>query len=154
MYAYPLSSRELCEDVVILKLDLIEAGRALLRVVGEARTISCFRSFCSTGIGVDRTSRRHDEDVAEVAVSCAAQVSMAEAYYGLVAMLIACAVLIDFALIAAVNIMWNGVCLRTQLHNAKRDAGSGESVPHTVRADNGIDIVNDTFVGRNRQAEA
>ena len=61
-------------------------------------------------------------------------------------MLIACAVGIYLFLIGAVDIVRNGVGLRTELHKPKRRAGTGKTVPHARRANHRVDIIHERLL--------
>ena len=113
----------------------------MLCVVAVTRTVSGIGSLGGAGVGLYLSGGRHDEDVAKVRVACAAQVCVAEAHDGLVAVLIAGAVLVDLALVAAIHVVRDGVRLGTELDDAEGCAGSGEGVSHAVRADDGVDVV-------------
>ena len=143
MHANALCGSQLCQDVVVIEFYLVVARRTMFRFVREARTITCLRIVGSAWISLNLACRRHDEDVAQVAVTRAREVCVREAYDCLVAMLITSAVLIDFALIASVHVVRDGVCLWRELYDAEWHAGSGESVSHAVCADDWVDVVYD-----------
>lgn len=80
----------------------------------------------------------HDEDVAEVAVARAGEVSVAEADDAAVAVLVAGAVVIDPRLVAAVDVVRYRVRVGAQLHGAVGVAGAGKGVAHAVGADKDV----------------
>ena len=141
MHANALCRSELGQNIVIIELDFVVAGRTLFRVVREARAIASFRVVGRAGIRTDSARSGHDEDVSQIGVASTGKVRVGEAHDGLVLVLIASAVLIDFALIAAVHIVGNGVGFRRELSNAEWRTGSWERVPHAVRANDGVDVV-------------
>ena len=140
MNANSLGCSQLCKYVIVLQFNFVVARSAAFCLVRETGTVSAFRIVRCTWIGTDLACHRHDEDITEVGMSCTAQVCMAEAHNRFVAMLISGTVLIDFALVTAVHIVGNSVRLGTELYDAKRYAGSRESVSHAIGAYNGIDI--------------
>ena len=66
---------------------------------------------------------------------------VAETDDGAVFMLITSAVLIYPRLVYAINIVWHGVGVGTQLHDAEGCASPGEGVPHAVGPDDGVDVL-------------
>ena len=71
----------------------------------------------------------------------AAEVGVAEADDGAVFVLIASAVLIHSRLVNAINVMRHSVGVGAELHDAEGRASSGECVPHAVRPDDGVDVL-------------
>ena len=78
-------------------------------------------------------------------MTSSAEVCVAEAYNGIVAMLVAGTILIDFSLIFTIHIVWNGVCVGRELYDTERYASTRESVAHSVCANNWIYIFDDVL---------
>jgi len=68
-------------------------------------------------------------------------VGVAEAHDGRVAVLVTGAVVIDARLVAAVDIVGDGVRVGTHLHAPERIACAGEGVPHAIGPDHRVDIL-------------
>ena len=71
----------------------------------------------------------------------AAEVGVAEADDGAVSVLIASAILINARLILPINIMRHSVGVGAELHDAKRRTSARESMPHAIRPDDGVDVL-------------
>ena len=74
-------------------------------------------------------------------MSGSAHVCVAESDYGLVLILVAGTIGIGLRLVFAVHVVGNGVGVRTELHNAEGNAGSGEGVPHSVCSNHWVHIL-------------
>ncbi len=83
---------------------------------------------------------RHDEHVAKITMSRAAQVRVAEPYNRRVAVLVACAVFIGARLVLSLDVVGHILRIGTQLDDTERRASTREGVPHPVRADYRIHI--------------
>ena len=132
---------ELHEDVVVAEAYLIVAGRGLLGFVAEARAVAAVGVVGGAGIELYLASEGHQQDVAHVGVASAAEVGVAEAHDGLVAVLVAGAVVIDARLVAAVDIVGDGVRVGTHLHAPEGVARAREGVSHAVGPDHRVNIL-------------
>lgn len=74
-------------------------------------------------------------------MACAAEVGVTEADDGAVLVLIASAVLIHSRLVNTVDVVRHSVGVRTELHDAEGRTSPGESMPHAVRPDDGVDVL-------------
>ena len=130
-----LCGGQLAADVVVVEGDGIVARCGHLGLVTETLAVASVGVVGGAGVELCLTTVRHDEDVAQVAVSRSAEMGVAEAHDTAVAVLVAGAVVIHSWLIHPIDVVGDGVGVGTQLHKAVREAGSGEGVPHAVGAD-------------------
>lgn len=132
---------ELHEDVVVAEAHLIVAGRGLLGFVAEARAVAAVGVVGGAGVKLHLAGEGHQQNVAHIGVAGAAEVGVTEAHDGLVAILVAGAVVIDARLVLSVDIVGDGVRVGTHLHAPKGVARAGESVPHAVGPDHRVNIL-------------
>ena len=144
VYAHAWRGGELCPDAVVLEHHLIISCRCLLRSVREARTVSATGSVGGTGIQPECAHLGLYEQVAEIGMSRAAQMGVAETDDGGVFVAVACAVVVGPGLVFAPDIVGNGVGVGAQLYDAEGCAGSGKGVSHACGADEGIHPVRKT----------
>ena len=71
----------------------------------------------------------------------AAKVGMAKAHDGTVFVLITSAVLIHSRLINPIDVVRYGVSVGTELYDTERCTSPREGMPHAVRPDDGIDVL-------------
>src|SRR5690606_1372648 len=69
-----------------------------------------------------------------------AEMGVAEAYNAFIFVLIAGTVTINVFVVFAVDLIHQGVGLRTELHSAKRNRGAWKSMAHFGRTDQRIDV--------------
>ena len=136
-----LCGGEFAADVVVVEGDGIVARRGHLGFVAETLAVAPVGIVGGAGVELRLAAIGHDENVAQVAVACAAEMGVAEAHDAAVAVLIAGTVVIDTRLINPVDVVGNGVGVGTQLHKAVGETGTGKGVPHTVGADKNIDML-------------
>ena len=136
-----LCGGELAADVVIVEGDGVVARRGHLGLVAETLAVAPVGVIGCAWVELRLTTVRHDENIAQVAVSRSAEMGVAEAHDAAVAVLITGTVVIDTRLINPVDVVRNGIGVGTQLHKAVGETGSGKGVPHTVGADKNIDML-------------
>ncbi len=78
---------------------------------------------------------------------------MRKSHDGRVIVLIAGTIGIDLLLIGTVDIVWNGVGLRTKLHKAKRRARTWKTMSHARRANHRIDIIHEHLLRKSGKRE-
>ena len=83
---------------------------------------------------------------------CSAEMRMAEADDGAVLMLVAGTVFIRARLINSIDVMRNGIGVRTYLYNAKRSTGTGECMSHPVCSDDWVYLI--SLLCHNRHGHA
>ena len=71
----------------------------------------------------------------------AAEVGVAETDDGAVSVLITSAVLIHSRLVNAIDVMRHSVGVGAELHDAERRTSPWEGMPHAVRPDDGVDVL-------------
>ena len=125
----------------VAQCHLVVARARLLRVVSEALPVAPVGILFRARVQQQRAHLRHDQDVAQVRVARAAQVRMAESHDGVVRMLVSGTIVIHLAHILPVDIVGDGVRLRTELYDAEGCAGAGKRVSHALRADHRVHIV-------------
>ena len=145
MNAHSLRGGELHSDAVVGKRYFIIACLSFLGRMGEARAIAVFWAVGGTGIESEAAHLRLYEDIAEVGMARAAQMSVAEAHDGVVLVAIAGAVIVGSGLVTAVNVVGDCVGVGTKLHCAERSAGTGKGVPHAGRADERVHPVGEAL---------
>ena len=118
----------------------------------ETLAVTFLRLFRRSGHQLDLTGSGHEQDIAQVRVSGAAEMRMAEAHDGGVVVLVAGAVFIGARLIDAFDVVGNHFCVGRELHAAEGDAGSGEGMPHPGGADKRIHIL--YVLGRKAHTQA
>ena len=148
MNADPLGGRHLRADAIVRQCHGIVSGHACFAVVAEAAAIPSVRIRRRAGIQPDRAGPGHHEDVTEVGMAGAAEMRMAEAYDGRVAVLVSGTVFIHEGLILAVHVVRDRVVVRAELYDAEGCAGPREGMAHAVGADDGVDIVDGALGGR------
>ena len=132
---------ELHEDVVVAEAHLVVARRGLLGLVAEARAVAAVGVVGGAGVELHLAGEGHQQDVAHIGVAGAAEVGVTETHDGLVAVLVAGAVVIDTRLVAAVDVVGDGVRVGTHLHAPEGVARARESVPHAVGPDHRVNIL-------------
>ena len=128
-------------DAVILQKDFVIAWRGNLRFVAETRAVARIGVGLCARMKLDFSRDGHHQNIAQVRVPRAAEVGVAEADDGAVSVLIASAILINARLILSINIVWHSVGVGAELHDAKRCTSPWECVPHAVRPDDGVDVL-------------
>ena len=141
VHSDPACGGEFSLDSGVLQSYLVVSGSGRLRVVAESLAISGIGIFRSSGNKLNLSGPGHDQDVAEIGMAGAAEMCVTEADDGLVVVLVARAVFISAGLVFPFDVMGDHICVRGQLHPSERDAGPGESVPHSGGADERIDIL-------------
>ena len=109
--------------------------------MAEARPIPFFRPLGTSGIQFKVAGSGHDQYVAQVGMSRAAEVSVAETYDCLISILVSGAIFIGVFLISACYVVRHRVGVGAQLHESERSTCSGEGVPHAVGAYDWIYII-------------
>ena len=107
-----LRGGEAAAHAIIGECHLIIARRCLLCIMREALSIATVGVVFCAGVEHQRSRLGHQHDVAQVRMTCSAEMGVREANDGIVGVLIAGTVLIDLPLIAPVNVLGNGVSLR------------------------------------------
>ena len=125
---------------IVVQRHLVASRRGFLRGVREAAAVAAVRVVRRAGVKSQRSRGRHQEDVAQVGVSSAAEVGVAEPDDRRVRIAVAGAIFIDTRLVFAVHIVRDGVRVRTKLDSAERHARPRKSVSHSVGADERIYI--------------
>ena len=106
--------------------------------MAESGTIAAVRIIGRTGIDLQFPGERHQQDIAEVGMSCSTEMRMAEADDGTVLMLVACTVFIHARLIDTVDVVRNGIGIRTYLYDAEWGAGTRKCMSHPVCSDDRV----------------
>ena len=109
--------------------------------MAEARAVAAVGIVGGAGMELHLAGEGHQQDVAHVGVAGAAEVGVAEAHDGLVAVLVAGAVVIDARLVTAVDVVGDGVRVGTHLHAPEGVARAGEGMPHAVGPDHRVNIL-------------
>ena len=139
MHARARGGRKLGPHARVVERDGIVAGRGAL--VAETRTVAAVGIIRRAGVEPYLSRRGHHKNVAQIRMARAAEVRMAEAHDGLVAVAVARTIFIGALLIYAVHVVGYGVGVGAELHRTEGDACPGEGVAHAVGADEGVDIV-------------
>ncbi len=92
-------------------------------------------------IELDFSRDGHHQNITQIGMPRATKMGMTETYDGAVFVLIACAIFIHSRLINPIDVVRHGVGVGTELHDAKRRACPWEGMPHAVRPDDGIDVL-------------
>ena len=87
----------------------------------------------------------HNQNVAEVAVSSAAEMGVAETHDAAVSVLIAGTIVVDTRLVYSIDVVGNGVGVGTELYKAVRIASTREGMAHAVGADKDIHMARRTL---------
>ena len=138
VHAATLCGGQFAANVVVVEGDGIVARCGHFGLVAETLAVAPVGVIGGAGVELRLTTVRHDENIAQVAVACATEMGVAEAHDAAVAVLVAGAVVVDARLINPIDVVGNGVRVRTQLHEAVRKTGTGKGVSHTVGADKHI----------------
>ena len=117
-----------------------EVGEAI-RFVAEAGAVARIGVVGCAGMQLHVAREGHYQNVAHVGVARAAEMGMTEPYDGLVAVLIAGAVVVGSRLILAVDIVWDGVGVWTELDGTKRITGSWKGVSHPIGSYDRVNIL-------------
>src|SRR5436190_23088445 len=99
------SSGEFGKDVVIIQLDLVVSGFGgfvLMRIRGSKTVFG--RAFCS-GLHLQFADGRHYQKIAQVAVSCSAEMCMRKSNDLAIVILVTGAVTVSFLIIFPANVM-------------------------------------------------
>ena len=140
MNTYTRGGRQLSLNMIVIKHYFIITGYRLLCIVRKARSITVFRMIGGTWIQFQFSCSRHNEDVTQIRMSCTIEMRMTETYNGRIIITISSTIFINLLLIYTIQIMRNGICIRTQLNNPERYTSTRKSVSHSVCTDNRIDI--------------
>ena len=146
--ARAFSGGELGLDPAVLKIDFIVAGNGFLGVVRESGTVS--RIFHRAGFQTNLARNRHHQDITEVGMSCAAQMSMGESDDSRIPILITCAIPVCLSVVFPVPVERSRLGVRTELDTAVRHAGPRKHVSHAACSNEGIDIVEDILLPGSR----
>ena len=119
----------------------------------EAGTIAAIGMGCCTGVQFQRTGGRHNQDIAQVGMPRAAEVRMTETDDAAILILIAGAILVGAGLVFPVDVVRDGVRIRTELDQSEGNAGPGKGMSHPVSPDDGIDSINHARL-RDREGRA
>ena len=117
------------------------AGARRFGIMAETLPVAGIRVLRRPGNELDLPRSRHEQDVAQVGMSGAAEMRVAEAHDRTVAILVPGAVLIRARLVFAVDVVRNHVRVRRKLHAPEGDAGAREGMSHAGRADQRVHIV-------------
>ena len=131
----------------VFQLHLVVARGGVLRIVRVAGAVAVVGVVGRAGIEAERPHLRLYQQVAQVSVSRAAQVCVAESDDSAVLVAIAGTVVVGAGLVASIYVVGNGVGVGTQLHDAEGGAGTGERVPHARSADERADPVGGPLPG-------
>ena len=112
MNAHTLRGGKLSQNIVVVQLHLVIARRALFCVVRETRAVAAVRVLSCSRVGADTSCCGHNQDIAQIRVARATQMSMTEAYNSLIVMLITGTILVNFTLIVSVHVVRDGIRLR------------------------------------------
>ena len=141
VHARTRGGRKLGPHAAVVERDGIVAGRGALALVAETRTVAAVGIIRRARVELDIPYRRHHQNVAQIRMARAAEVRMAEAHDGLVAVAVARTILVGAFLILPAHVVGDGVGVGAELHRTEGDACPGEGVAHAVGADEGVDIV-------------
>ena len=141
MYTRPLSSCQLRFNAIVVQHHFVVSGCRFLCGMIEARTVTLFRMVRPSGIQFYIADSRHQQYISQVGMSRTAEVGVTETYDGFIPILVTGTIFIRILLISSIHIMWNCVCVRTQLYPSERGASTGEGMPHSVCPDNRIYII-------------
>ena len=89
----------------------------------------------SSRVKLQRTGFGHDQEVAQVGMSCTVEMGMAEADYGLVVILVTGTVPVNRRIVFTVHVIRDGIGVGAELDEAKGDACPGKGMPHFAGAD-------------------
>ena len=127
------------KDVVIVQLDPVICRLGCFVRVGKRRTeAAAWIAFCA-GLQLQLPDGRHYQEIAEIAVSRAAEMRVREPDYLLVVVLIARAVFVRVRVVFAVYVVRLLVSVGGKLHRPERQGGTGKRVTHFLRTDQRID---------------
>ena len=141
VHARTRGRRQLGTHAAVVERDGIVARRGALALMAETRTVSAVGIIRRARVELDIPYRRHHQNVAQIRMARAAEVRMAEAHDGLVAVAVARTILVGAFLILPAHVVGDGVGVGAELHRTEGDACPGEGVAHAVGADEGVDIV-------------
>ena len=109
VHAATLCGGQFATNVVVVEGDGIVARCGHLGLVAETLAVAPVGVVGGAGVELRLTAVWHDENVAQVAVSGAAEMGVAEAYYTAVAVLVAGAVVVNARLINPIDVVGNRV---------------------------------------------
>ena len=140
MHTHARCSSKLSFHTIIGQQYLIVTRFSYFRIVAETRTISVFRMILCSRIKLYFTSSRHNQDIAQIGMSCSTHMCMTETNNCIITMLISSTISIYTMLITSINIMRDSICIRTELNKPERNTSSRERMPHTIGSNNRIDL--------------
>ena len=132
---------ELGLDPAVLKIDFIIAWNGFLGIVREPGTVS--RILHGAGLKAYLSGSRHHQNVSEVGMPCAAQMSMGESDDCRIPILITCAIPVCLAVVFTVPVERGRLGVGTELDTSVRHAGPRKYVSHAACSNEGVDIVED-----------
>ena len=107
------SSGKLCLYLVVIQHHFVISRHGFLRFVGETGAITVFWLVGCTRIEFQFAGGRHHQNVSQIGMACASEMGVAEAYDGRVLILVSGAIFVNLFLISTVQIMRNGIRIRT-----------------------------------------
>ena len=134
----PFGCCQLHFDLIVGQQHFVVAWTGYFGVVAESGTIAAVRIISRTRVDLQFSGEGHQQNITEVGMPRSAEVGMAEADDGTVFMLVAGTVFIHARLIDTVDVMRNGIGIRTYLYDTKRSAGAGKCMSHPVCSDDRI----------------
>ncbi len=142
-----LCGGELAANVVVVQRDGVVARCGHLGLVAETLAVAPVGVLGGAGVELGLAAVGHNQNISQVAVAGATEMGVAEAHDAAVAVLVTGTVVVDTWLVHPIDVVRYCVSVGTQLHEAIRETGSGEGVPHTVGADKDVDILQGAGAG-------
>ena len=134
----PFGCCQLHFDLIVGQQHFVVAWTGYFGVVAESGTIAAVRIISRTRVDLQFSGEGHQQNITEVGMPRSAEMGMAEADDGTVFMLVAGTVFIRARLINSIDVMRNGIGVRTYLYNAKRSTSTGECMSHPVCSDDWV----------------
>ena len=131
---------EFCLDAAVGEGNAVVSGRSAFAVMAESGPVPAVGVGCRAGGQLNFSGARHQQYVAKVGMSGAAEMCVAESHDGGVVVLVACTIVIGAWLVFPIDIVRNGVGIGGELHTSEGNAGPGEAVSHARGADKWIDV--------------
>ena len=139
--ARAFGGRQFRSHRAVVETHAVVAGRRLLGLVPEARAVARVGIRRRAGIEPPFARRGHEQEIAEVGMSRAAEMRVAEANDRRVIILITGAIGINFPVIFPVFFITYRIRIRAQLNHPEWNRGPRISVTHSLGTDQWINIL-------------
>ena len=128
-------------DAIILQKHLIITWHGYFRVMAETGTVTRIGVGLRPRVELDFSRYGYHQDIAQIRVPSATEMGMTEAHDSTIFMLITSAILIHSQLINTIDVVWHSVGVGAELHDTEGRTSTWEGMPHAVRPDDRVDIL-------------